>query len=144
MFWHWWSLFFPVCSAMTIIIMRMMMSMMSIMTNKAMINPSHSVMYHTKKDKNKPQSNDSAKNLNENLLFSQPCHNWHNATEAVSFIACSCFSVYFQLLPFVKTAPVLNLTICFLVNHENALLQPYVCTNVTCCKNTSIAHSVII
>ncbi len=60
----------PLFSGMTIIIMRMMMSMMSIMTDKAMINPSHSVMYHSKKDKNKPQSNDST---NENL-FSRPCH----------------------------------------------------------------------
>lgn len=59
---------------MTIIIMRMMMSMMPIMTDKAMINPSHTVKYQTKKDKNNSQSNDSYRNLNENLLFLQPFH----------------------------------------------------------------------
>jgi len=57
-----------------IIIMRMMMSVMSIMADKAMINPSYIVKYQTKKDKNNPQSNDSDKNLNEHLLFSQPLH----------------------------------------------------------------------
>lgn len=58
----------------TIIIMRMMMSVMPIMADKAMINHSHTVKYQTKKDKNNPQSNDSDKNLNKNLFFSQPFH----------------------------------------------------------------------
>lgn len=37
--------------SMTIIIMRMMMAVMPIMADKAMINPSHTVKYQTKKDK---------------------------------------------------------------------------------------------
>lgn len=65
---------FSLFSGVRIIIMRMMMSMMPIMTDKAMINPSHTVKYQTKKDKNNPQSNDSYRNLNENVIFLQPFH----------------------------------------------------------------------